>query len=344
MRRRFLHRIVFLLTAIVCVALLTGCPNISEEKLEQLKKDGRAILKQELQDTYGWGEADYQILTEEVTPKSAQGFDSVKYQLNVGDKIVTADVNIDLKEVYTDYYGKEFEETLTAYLDRKMEGSQVFREMALRRMSVSFNPLSDGFCYMATGTIPASLTPEGFEAYLEKCEQERVLNVALKVAWYSKEPKVPENLLRQLSKSRIPNSLIVEHFAVESDETVQLTDWAETCVFDADGGTDHSIYEYLQVKEDLFIRRTYSSYEEMEAADGTGIYAVFDSDGHLHITPGDQYYYLFLKNPKEGTVIRDAYEEGAAPTDYCDVPWKNEYFDDWYIDGVMGWNIVIEEK
>ena len=344
MRKRFWHRIAFLLMAIVCVALLTGCPNTSEEERKRLKNDGRALLKQSLQDNYGLGENDYQILSENVTPKSAQGFSSAKYQLKVGDKVVTADVHISLKEVFTDYYGKEFEEALTAYLDRKMEESQVFQEMALQRMSVRFYPVPDTFGGMAEGTIPASVAPEGFEAYLEKCEQEKVLQVTLTVAWYSKESKIPENLLKQLSDSKIPTSLVVEHFAVESDATVQLTDWVETCWLFTEGEPVHRIYEYQKLKEDLVVRRRYYSYEDAEAANGSGIQAEFDSDGHLHITPGREVYALYLRNPKDGTVIRSAYEEGTAPSEYADVPKKDEYFDDWYYCMTEGWDIVIEEK
>ena len=344
MRKRFLHRIAFLLMAIVCVALLTGCPNISEEEWERLKNDGRALLKQALQDNYGLKESDYKIQAEDVIPKSAQGYNSAKYQLKVGEKFVTAEVHIDEKLVFTDYYGKEFEEALTAYLDRKMEDSQIFRTTSLKRMDIRFWPLVSGHTGMAMGTIPASVVPEGFEAYLEKCEEEKVLNVSLWVVWYSKESKVPENLLKRLlnEEGSILTGLQVAHFATDPDDAIQLKDLVENCYFSSSSDR-HSIYEYLQVKENLVVRRTYDSYEEKDAANGAGIQATFDGDGHLHITPGKEYYSLFLRDVKEGTAIRYALEEGASPSEYSTAE-TDMYFEDWYVYTAPGWNIVIEEK
>ena len=231
MKRRDWRWIGILMAVTLCTVLLTGCPNVSDEEMERLRTSGRELLKQALLENYGWKENDYQILSEKVIPKTAQGFSSANYQLVIGDRTVMAEVDISKEEVFTDYYGKEFEGALAAYLDWKMECSPTFREMSLQRLSFTFQPLAGKTDEMLSGTIPVSVSPEDFDAYLETCENDDCLNVVLKVAWYSKElTEIPEYLLSRLcpEKSKIPTCLIVEHFACEPDAELQLTDWVET--------------------------------------------------------------------------------------------------------------------
>ena len=350
--RRFFSRIRFLLVVTFCIMSLSGCGggDISESEREQLREKGREMLGQLLRESYGWGAADYRILSEDETHWRSQGFSSVCYRLKVGDKDVTADVNIDRKEVFTDYYREEFEIALNAYLDRKMEGISIFREMSLQRASVFFYPLAGGYDHMAVGTIPASLTPDGFDAYLENCEQNGNLYVKLTVAWFSKgNGAVPEDLLNLLTEenNKIPQRLVVDHFACEYNTELQPTDWVESCSFDKKMLPPYiqNLYEYLKVSDKLVIRRTLSSNEpEINAKKGIPIRASFDNNGYLHITPGGESYDLFLKDMKEGTEIRCALEANSEPHKMSSKPEKTPYFDDWYMDLVRGWSILIEEK
>lgn len=232
MRRRFGGCICVLLTAVLCAVLLTGCPNMSEEEWVQLKRDGREKLAQGLKEYYGWEEKDYKIVSESVTPKSAQGFNSGLYEVKKGDTDLTAFVDISRNEVFTDCYAKEFEEVLVAYLERKLENSPILEGMSLRITQVTFYPpRADGEKPLV---IPISLTPDAFEAYLEECEKDGKLQVDLKVNWYSMEAKeLPEDLLKELTPSdgQLLRCLIVNRYACEPEEETKRENLKQILTF-----------------------------------------------------------------------------------------------------------------
>lgn len=232
MRRRFGGCICVLLTAVLCAVLLTGCPNMSEEERVQLKRDGREKLAQGLKEYYGWEEKDYKIVSESVTPKSAQGFNSGLYEVKKGDTDLTAFVDISRNEVFTDCYAKEFEEVLVAYLERKLENSPILEGMSLRITQVTFYPpRADGEKPLV---IPISLTPDAFEAYLEECEKDGKLQVDLKVNWYSMEAKeLPEDLLKELTPSdgQLLRCLIVNRYACEPEEEAKRENLKQILTF-----------------------------------------------------------------------------------------------------------------
>ena len=350
MERKVLIRIRFILIATLCVLVFTGCPSIPREEQIRIEKEGEEILTKALLENYGLGSGDFRIISKNITWYTVQGFNTADYQIKVGDKVVNAEVDIDTGEVFTDYYGKEFEELLTDYLDQKMENIPVFKEMSLQKIGFYFYPkLAEGeYIFMPHGVLPASIAPEGFEEYLKKCEQDGSLIVSLSMVWYSKEQReVPDDLLSLLTgeKNKIPTRLEIKHLACESDVGLQPTDWIEKCYLSIDGARDHDVFDYLKVNENLFIQRTFDSYEAMMAGKGT-FHAEFDNKGYLHITPGNENYMLFIKDMKEGTEIRRAMfsDEPEEETLHWYPLEITKYSDNWYMCEVQGWRIVIEEK
>ena len=185
-----------------------------------------------LKEYYGWEEKDYKIVSESVTPKSAQGFNSGLYEVKKGDTDLTVFVDISRNEVFTDCYAKEFEEVLVAYLERKLENSPILEGMSLRITQVTFYPpRADGEKPLV---IPISLTPDAFEAYLEECEKDGKLQVDLKVNWYSMEAKeLPEDLLKELTPSdgQLLKCLIVNRYACEPEEEAKRENLKQILTF-----------------------------------------------------------------------------------------------------------------
>ena len=144
MERKVLIRIRFILIATLCVLVFTGCPSIPREEQIRIEKEGEEILTKALLENYGLGSGDFRIISKNITWYTVQGFNTADYQIKVGDKVVNAEVDIDTGEVFTDYYGKEFEELLTDYLDQKMENIPVFKEMSLQK--IGFSILSSRKC------------------------------------------------------------------------------------------------------------------------------------------------------------------------------------------------------
>ena len=237
MKRRFLRWIGALLTMTLCAVLLTGCGPSYEERAK-LTEDGHELLTQALLEGYGWESNEYLILSVQVTPSTADGFSNGEYRLKKGDTEFTALVDISHKEVFTDYYGEEFGEVLLDYLKRKMESSPSLQDISLQINSVTaYPPIFDWHFSRGRNEnvkmIPATVTPEGFEAYLESCEQDGSLIVDMKTAWYSKEMReMPEDLLKTLSpKGKLPKSLIIEHYSCEPEELEQWRKLEETFSF-----------------------------------------------------------------------------------------------------------------
>lgn len=273
-----------------------------DKEQQQMILQGRALLTLALKNNYGLKDDDYRIISEKPYWGSAYGCDAIVYSLKVGDKDVNAEVDISYREVFTDYYGKEFEEVLTSYLDRKMESHAKYTEMGLKRLSVTYYCLAGCNNHMDTGMIPTSVKPDDFEEYLGSCDIDGSLCVDMNVAWYSEESKeVPEDLEDIVSpdNGKIPAYLTVNHFNCGNDAVLKPTNLVDMCSFSQEklGFNDkvyRRSYEYLQVTDDLIVGRYFDSSMPKEAVYDNDFHAVLDNKGHLHITPANDYYNIYV--------------------------------------------------
>lgn len=309
---------------------------------QQMLLEGRELLTQALKDNYGLKDDDYQIISKEPYWGSAYGYDAIVYKLEVGDKDVNAEVDIRYREVFTDYYGKEFEEALTSYLDRKMESNAKYTEMGLKSLSVTYYCLSGGDETMENGIIPASVKPDGFEEYLKSCDKDGSLCVDMNVAWYSEESKVvPEDLKDIVSpdNGKLPAYLTVNHFNCGNDAVLKPTNLVDMCMcsFSQEklGFNDkvyRRSYEYLQVAEDLIVGRYFDSYYPKDDVNDNDFHAELDNKGHLHITPANDYYNIYVRDTRDDANIRFIYKrESEDKVEFEPVYMKKcTLYEDWY--------------
>ena len=324
MEGRRKRRIVVLLTTLLCMVLLTGCPRrMTKEEEERYLSFGRPKLTQAMKEDYQLEEGDYQILSQDIFWQSAYGYSAVKYVLEAGNKTFQVTVNLGTDEIFSDvhgeelltksetfsdYYGKEFEEVLTAYLDEKMESVPKMQEASKQMLSVEFGPPEA--TEACRGMIPTSISPEEFGAYLESCEQEHLLNVNLTIAWYStEEEELSENLLESLRQGtdRLPSYLEVKRFACEKKEELDPTDLKEirSYYIGKDGMYEQATitYDYFEVSENLVVRRRFSDDKARDTREGNGFGARVDKYGYLTIYPSDEHYDLFFRDGEEGTNV-----------------------------------------
>lgn len=307
---------------------------------QQMLLEGRELLTQALKDNYGLKDDDYQIISKEPYWGSAYGYDAIVYKLEVGDKDVNAEVDIRYREVFTDYYGKEFEEALTSYLDRKMESNAKYTEMGLKSLSVTYYCLSGGDETMENGIIPASVKPDGFEEYLRSCDKDGSLCVDMNVAWYSEEskevPKDQEDIVSP-DNGKIPAYLIVNHFNCGNNAVLEPMNLVDMCWFSQEklGFNDkvyHRSYEYLQVTDDLIVGRYFDSSMTKDAVNDNDFHAELDNKGHLHITPANDYYNIYVRDTRDDANIRFIYKrESEDKVEFEPVYMKKcTLYEDWY--------------
>ncbi|MBQ9489993.1 MAG: hypothetical protein IKQ25_09605 [Lachnospiraceae bacterium] len=338
--------VLVLLMATLWLVMLTGCPRRhTEEEERQVLASGQSKLAQALEEHYGLKEGDFQIASSDIYWQSAYGYEAVKYSIEAGDKTFRAMVNLDSDEVFTDYYGKEFKEKLTAYLVEKMDGVSNLREAPIQILAVEFNQPSASEA--GKGMIPASLSPEDFETYLEKwCEKEQLLNINLTLAWYSEDAEgLSDNLLELLTKGtdKIPSYVTVKRFACERKDELHPMDLKEIySYYIGHNGTYQqyvTTYDYYEVSNNLVVRRTLRDNVELDSATYR-FTARVDVKGHLSLYPEDEYYDLFFKGLPEETKV--LYRKKDSKSKYYNVTlFKDSLFENWSYGHVKGDQTIV---
>ena len=339
--------VLVLLMATLWLVMLTGCPpRHTEEEERQVLSSGQSKLTQALEENYGLKEGDFQIASSDIYWQSAFGYEAVKYSIEAGDKTFMVTVNLDSDEVYTDYYGKEFEETLTAYLIEKMEDLPNLREAPIQILTVEFNQPSASEA--GKGMIPASLSPEDFETYLEKwCEKEQLLNINLTLAWYSEDAEgLSENLLELLTKGtdKIPSYVAVKRFACERKDELHPMDLKEihSYYIGHDGTYQQYVttYDYYEVNENLVVRRTLHDDKPQDPNEVNRFKVRVDIKGHLSLYPEDEYYDLFFKGLPEETKV--LYRKKDSKSKYYNVTlFKDSLFENWSYGHIKGDRTIV---
>ena len=345
---------LFFLMASLCIAFLTGCPRKhTKEEEEQLLSYGREKLTQALEEHYGMKEGDWQIDSCDIYWGSSHGYEGVKYVIKTGDATFQAMVTEEnlyygSDDVFTDYYGKEFEETLAAYLNEKWESLPEWQQGTVQMLSVDF--CWPGAAGATRGMIPASVSPEDFGTYLEKCEQERLLDVYHTMAWYSADPEdTMENLRTFLMQDtgKLPSSLLALHFTHSLDEGLRPTDLLKSVnlYYDAGDGSLNqyfTTYEYYEVDEDLIIRRSHYGETVWKPEEKPSFQPKVDAKGYLCINPSDNTYYeLFCNRGTEGTYVN--YRKKDDKTFYKKTLRKAPYCENWCFFEIRGdWNVEVK--
>lgn len=343
------YKALFLLMASVCMFLLTGCPRkISEEERQQVLSSGRAMLAQALEECHGLKEGDWQIVSENVYWGSAYGYEAVKYSIEAGEESFQAAVNLDSNEVFTDYYGEEFEKTLTSYLEGKLESVPKLKEAPVQTCYVKFSQAKAE--KPTEGMLPAALSPEGFEAYLEKCEREPLLNVSLSLAWYGTDaPNLSVNYLSLLTKEtgRLPDYLTIDYFDCEMSDELDPMDLRESLSYylcdDGSGYKQYAaFYDYYEVNERLVVQRLLDGGKAGESAERNKFKVKVDGDGYLTVYPEKEYYTLYLKGAEEGSMI--SYRTDDPGQLFSVTLKKASIFKDWcFSESVRGdWKIMAQ--
>jgi hypothetical protein len=340
--------ILVLLMATLWLVMLTGCPpRHTEEEERQVLSSGQSKLTQALEEHYGLKEGDFQIASSDIYWQSAYGYAAVKYSIEAGDKTFMATVNLDSDEVFTDYYGKEFEEKLTAYLVEKMDGVSNLREAPIQILAVEFN--QPGAEEASKGMIPAALSPEDFATYLEESEKEQSLNVTLTLAWYSEDAQgLSDNLLELLAQGtdRLPSSVTVKRFACEQKEELHPMDLKEVRYYyiDHEGAYDQysTTYDYREVSENIVVRRSLDDYKMQDPEEVNRFTAQVDVKGHLSLYPENEYYDLYFKEIPEETKILYQKKDTKTRSKYFNVLlFQDSLFENWRYGHVKGDVIIV---
>ena len=342
------RRILFLLIAAACMVLLSGCPRrITKEEEEQLLSSGHAMLTQAMKEDYQLEEGDFQIVSRKIFLGSAYGYEAIKYELEAGDRMFQVTVNLGFEKVFSDYYGKEFEEALTAYLSEKLESIPRFEEASAQLLSVVF--YQEGTDEASWGMIPSSISPEEFGSYLEERERDKQLTVTATMAWCSADPEDTLEELRTFlvqEEGGLPASLTVMQFAHPMDEELCPTDLLKCVDFYHSVG-DGSIkqyfttYEYVEVDENLIVRRVRYGDTAWKNEGMQSFKVKVDVNGNLSFYPEDGSYDLFYKGGTEGTYLKCLKDDNRL---YRLMLEKAPFCENWcIINGIKGdWSILIE--
>ena len=329
---RVKHVVLFCLMASLCMALLTGCPSRhTKEEEDAILSTGIEKLTQALEGHYGLKEGDWQIVSQKIFWGSAYGFNAVSYSLKAGDRDFTATVHTDDSgEVYTDYYGKEFEEALVVYLNEKMEEIPEYQQETLKLFSVKFSQELAGNA--TEGMIPASVSPEDFSMYLEKCEQDWLMNVQLTLTWFSEDPKQISDELQGLITQGLDGPkktyLTVKRFACDANEKPDPMDLREDYAYLPWDDPKHSVttYEYFELDENLILQGSYVGDLTLTPEENGRFWATVNTEGTLRVFPDDSYY-MFVKYGVEGMEIS---YKNKDPEYVSTVKLeKDPYFEDW---------------
>ena len=314
------------------MVLLTGCPpRHTEEEKEQHISSGCEILTRALEENYGLKEGEWQITSQKIDWASAYGFDAMEYSIESGGMTFEAAVLIDTGEVFTSFYGKEFGEMLDAYLKEKLEGVPEYRQETIQILSMKF--CQQSVDEITEGMIPVSVFPKDFEAYLEKCEQEDLLNVRLTLAWNTEEPKeISYDLLAQLTQGtcKLPSNLEVKRFVHETGKEPGPMDLKEEYFYYDNKMQCVMTYEYDEVDENLIVRRRHSGDTVWEPEGKSSFNTMVDKNGHLSIYPEDEFYDLYFKGVEEGTKVFFLMKDSKSINKlYSRLLVKDPYFEDW---------------